>query len=154
MMNKKDYLYIHHKWDKSVIMLLPLFCLLLSTDTVPPGARDSIKTETMREVVVHGKSGELQVVDVIEKALKQRKEINPKTPTVGDVLDKYAPTFQDKMLHPFAFKQRKKERRRRKMRRLLEQYDQIKPFNELLDEAVRRQQLEDAQKACRDSVKP
>ena len=54
--------------------------------------------------------------------------------------------LQDKMLHPFAMKQRKSERRKKKLSRALEQYDQAKTFNDLLDEAVKRQQLEDERK--------
>ena len=57
-----------------------------------------------------------------------------------------APGLQDKMLHPFAMKQRKAERRKKKLYRALEQYDQAKTFNDLLDEAVKRQQLEDERK--------
>ena len=42
--------------------------------------------------------------------------------------------------------QRKAERRKKKLYRALEQYDQAKTFNDLLDEAVKRQQLEDERK--------
>lgn len=133
-------------------MLLQLFCLLVSADTIPPGARDSIKTETLREVVVKGNSGQLQVIDVMKKTLGKRGKSQPKVPTIGEVLEKLAPGLQDKMLHPFAIRQRRKERRIKKMRRILEQYDQVKTFNGLLDEAVRRQQVEDAQKELRDTI--
>ena len=63
--------------------------------------------------------------------------------SLGDIIEKVAPGLQDKMLHPFAIKQRKSERRKKKMRQVLENYDRQKTFNELLDEAVKRQQMED-----------
>ncbi len=43
------------------------------------------------------------------------------------------------MTHPFAVKQRRKERRRRRDQKILEQYDQVKTFNDLLREAIERE---------------
>ena len=83
----------------------------------------------------------LPVVRVLEKTVGRSR--GPRSMSLGDVIEKVAPGLQDKMLHPFAIKQRKSERRKKKMRRVLENYDRQKTFNELLDEAVKRQQMED-----------
>ena len=77
---------------------------------------------------------------------KTTQDHTPRTKSLGDVIEDLAPGLQDKMLHPFAMKQRKAERRKKKLYRALEQYDQAKTFNDLLDEAVKRQQLEDERK--------
>lgn len=102
--------------------------------------RDTLQADTLREVVVRPDSV-LPVVRVLEKTVGRSR--GPRSMSLGDVIEKVAPGLQDKMLHPFAIKQRKSERRKKKMRRVLENYDRQKTFNELLDEAVKRQQLED-----------
>ena len=99
--------------------------------------RDTLQADTLREVVVRPDSV-LPVVRVLEKTVGRSR--GPRSVSLGDVIEKVAP---DKMLHPFAIKQRKSERRKKKMRRVLENYDRQKTFNELLDEAVKRQQMED-----------
>ena len=102
--------------------------------------RDTLRADTLREVVVRPDSV-LPVVRVLEKTVGRSR--GPRSVSLGDVIEKVAPGLQDKMLHPFAIKQRKSERRKKKMRRVLENYDRQKTFNELLDEAVKRQQMED-----------
>ena len=102
--------------------------------------RDTLQADTLREVVVRPDSV-LPVVRVLEKTVGRSR--GPRSVSLGDVIEKVAPGLQDKMLHPFAIKQRKSERRKKKMRRVLENYDSQKTFNELLDEAVKRQQMED-----------
>lgn len=102
--------------------------------------RDTLQADTLREVVVRPDSV-LSVVRVLEKTVGRSR--GPKSMSLGDVIEKVAPGLQDKMLHPFAIKQRKSERRKKKMRQVLENYDRQKTFNELLDEAVKRQQMED-----------
>ena len=102
--------------------------------------RDTLQADTLREVVVRPDSV-LPVVRVLEKTVGRSR--GPRSVSLGDVIEKVAPGLQDKMLHPFAIKQRKSERRKKKMRQVLENYDRQKTFNELLDEAVKRQQMED-----------
>ncbi|MGN0233476.1 MAG: hypothetical protein ACI4B5_03515 [Bacteroidaceae bacterium] len=102
-------------------------------------SRDSLRTDTLREVIVKPDSV-LQIMQVLKKTTRDN---TPRTKSLGDIIEKAAPGLQDKMLHPFAMKQRKSERRKKKLYKALEQYDQAKAFNELLDEAVKRQQLED-----------
>ena len=102
--------------------------------------RDSLRADTLLYVVVRPDSV-LPVVRALEKTVGRSR--GPRSMSLGDVIEKVAPGLQDKMLHPFAIKQRKSERRKKKMRRVLENYDRQKTFNELLDEAVKRQQMED-----------
>ena len=56
-------------------------------------------------------------------------------PSLGGVLEKLSPGINDKILHPFAIKQRKKERRRKRALKALEEYDRVKTFDELIREA-------------------
>ncbi|MDY3820614.1 MAG: hypothetical protein SPG95_00590 [Bacteroidaceae bacterium] len=114
----------------------------LPADTGRVQRPDSLRTDTLREVVVKPDSV-LQIMKVLKKTTQDN---TPRTKSLGDVIEDLAPGLQDKMLHPFAMKQRKSERRKKKLYRALEQYDQAKTFNDLLDEAVKRQQLEDERK--------
>ena len=102
--------------------------------------RDTARADTLREVVVRADSV-LPVVRALEKTIGRGG--GPKSMSLGDVIEKLSPGLNDKITHPFAIRQRKAERRKKKLRKALEQYDRAKTFNELLDEAVKRQQLED-----------
>lgn len=66
-------------------------------------------------------------------------DIMPSVPSLSDIIGSRA---ADKIMHPFAFVQRKKERHRRKMAKLLEQYDKLKTNNELLREALRNEGID------------
>jgi hypothetical protein len=49
-------------------------------------------------------------------------------------------------MHPFAFKDRKRDKKHARDRKILEEYEQlgrVKTFEELLDEAIRQQAIED-----------
>ncbi len=48
----------------------------------------------------------------------------------------------DKIMHPFAVKQRKRERHQRKMARILQQYDMVESERDLLLEALRREGID------------
>ena len=65
--------------------------------------RDSLRADTLREVVVRPDSV-LPVVRVLEKTVGRSR--GPRSMSLGDVIEKVAPGLQDKMLHPFAIKQR------------------------------------------------
>ncbi len=130
-------------------MIARLLFLLMPADTVPPVPHDSLRTDTLKEVVVDGRrDGKLPVTDAIDKSTGKLR----RTRTLGDILEKVAPGLQDKMLHPFAVKQRKRERHKKKMRKVLEHYNEVKSFHDLLEEAVRRQELEDERKARQDGT--
>ena len=65
--------------------------------------RDSLRADTLREVVVRPDSV-LPVVRALEKTVGRSR--GPKSMSLGDIIEKVAPGLQDKMLHPFAIKQR------------------------------------------------
>ncbi len=107
----------------------------------PPDSirRDSVLADTLREVEVRPDS----VLPVMRALGQVLPRTVPRSKSLGDIIEKVAPGLNDKITHPFAIKQRKAERRKKRMRRALEQYDRARSFNDLLDEAVRRQQIED-----------
>lgn len=106
-------------------------------------ARDSLSVDTLREVTV--RAGRVLNVDSMQlhggnDVLKQ--PLPP--PTVGDVIEKLLPGFNDKATHPFAIRQRKRERRHKRAMRALDNYDKVKSFDDLLRESYKRQMLEDS----------
>lgn len=109
---------------------------------------DSIPTDTLHEVTVRAR----RILNVdsfpLHGGRKYLKEPLP-PPSFGDILEKIAPGFQDKALHPFAIKQRKQERRRKRAMKALENLDRVKSFDELLREAYERQMIEDSLEAVR-----
>ena len=96
--------------------MLPLLILFMLNDSVPQAPRDtlvadSVRTDTLKEVVVEG--GERQVSKAIGRSIEAWKKSQPRVKSFGDVLEKLSPGLNDKITHPFAFKQRKMERKRR-----------------------------------------
>ena len=99
-----------------------------------PEQRDSITmNDTLRSVVITPKGM------MIGKLNPFGFDIMPSVPSLSDIL---GPRAADKIMHPFAFTQRKKERHRRKMAKLLKQYDRLKTNNELLREALRNEGID------------
>jgi len=98
-------------------------------------------TDTLREVVIFPDSL-LPVERITRESLRQRKNI--KVPSVSDIINRVSPELNDKIMHPFAFKQRKHERRLKKQQQVLEEYSRVKTFDELLREAYEQQLLEDS----------
>lgn len=114
-------------------MFALLFPFLLRVDSV---ALDSMQVDTMREVTVRaGKHIPLPGM-VITPRLKE--EVIP-PPSLGTILEKLSPGINDKITHPFAIKQRKKERRRKRSLKALDNFNKIKTFDELLQEAYEQQ---------------
>lgn len=100
---------------------------------------DTARVDTLRELVVRPDST-LQVVGAVRGSLSRQKQ--PRVPSLGDVLDKIAPGLNDKITHPFAIKDRRRERKHRRDRDLLDAYDRARTPNDLLEEALRREGLE------------
>ena len=103
---------------------------------------DSVRIDTLREVEVRGDSV-LRVNDAIRQQIGKEKEGRIGYPSVSDVLD---PRITDKIMHPFAVKDRKRDKKHARDRKILEEYEQlyrVKSFEELLDEAIRQQAIED-----------
>lgn len=120
-------------------MILLLSILFSLNDSIPDTtARERV--DTLRQVIVRG-----EAKSPLEKAIESSlaRQGQPSTPSLGALLEKLSPGLNDKMLHPFAIKQRKRERKHKRDRKILEEYDQIVTFKDLLDAAVQRQQLED-----------
>lgn len=123
--------------------MLPLLILFMLNDSVPQAPRDSlvadsVRTDTLKEVVVEG--GERQVSKAIGRSIEAWKKSQPRVKSFGDVLEKWSPGLNDKITHPFAFKQRKMERKRKRTKKILEHYDRVKTFDELLRESIREQE--------------
>ena len=123
--------------------MLPLLILFMLNDSVPQAPRDtlvadSVRTDTLKEVVVEG--GERQISKAIGRSIEAWKKSQPRVKSFGDVLEKLSPGLNDKITHPFAFKQRKMERKRKRTKKILEHYDRVKTFDELLRESIREQE--------------
>lgn len=124
-------------------MITTLLSLLFIGTTLPQEQQkdDMTPTDTLREIVIFPDSL-LPVERIIRERQGQQKTI--KVPSVSDILNRISPTLNDKIMHPFAFKQRKHDRRRKKHQQVLEEYSRVKTFDELLREAYELQMLEDS----------
>ena len=103
---------------------------------------DTVRTDTLREVEVRGDSI-LRVNEAIRQALGREKAARIGFPSVSDVL---GARVTDKIMHPFAIKDRRRDKKHARDRKILEEYEQalrVKTFEELLDEAIRKQAIED-----------
>ena len=125
-------------------MLPLLLSLLMQTEPLrplPPVMSDSIRTDTLREVTVRPDSV-LPIVKAIDESLKRNPV--PKTMTLGDILEKLSPGINDKITHPFAIKQRKRERRHNRLMKALDNFDKVESFEDQLRAAYERQMAEDS----------
>lgn len=123
---------------KRILLLITLvFCAHLAwaqsekkdtaqTDTTLQGAK-------MKEVLVT-KDRRLPIF-----VSPKTKEATPHVPSVSDIIGKKA---TDMIMHPFAFKSRKEERRRKKALKKLWEYEHIKTDGELLREALIREGID------------
>lgn len=135
-------------------MLNLLFSLMMTAATVMPADsvvhnEDSLRTDTLREVTI--RAGKIYHLSEMEMSGTKNDIAAP--PSLGGVLEQLSPGINDKMLHPFAFKQRKQERRRKRVLKNLEEYDRVKTFDEQLREAYEKQLKEDAAAAAAESEK-
>ena len=118
-----------------LLVALPLHAFSVSTN-------DSLQVDTLRQVDVHADSV-LRVNEAIRKALEKEMGVRIGTLSVSDVIGGRA---TDKILHPFAVKERKRDKKHARDRKILEEYEKlgrVKTFEELLDEAIRQQAIED-----------
>lgn len=99
---------------------------MVRTEVLP----DSLEDDTLLPVIITG-DGNVPVKINMPKAIR--------VPNVSDILGK---KLTDKIMHPFAFSKRKRERHRRKMMKILEEYDQVKTSRELLIEALRNEGID------------
>ena len=135
-----------------MIALIVSFMMSANTlgraDTIPTTAvpdtlsRGVVRVDTLREVEVQPDSV-LPVMKAIEQSLKKQQEhAVPAPPSLNDLLLKYAPSLHDRITHPFAIKERRRERKHRRDRKTLKHYDEVKTFDDLLREAIIREGLE------------
>ncbi len=119
-----------------------LLSFVMMTDSLENRPQDDgIPTDTLREVIIIPDSL-LPVDRVIRESLGQEQVI--KVPKVSDVLDRLSPGLSDKIMHPFAIKERKHERRKQRHLKVMEEYSRVKTFDELLRDAYEQQILEDS----------
>ncbi|MBQ7572216.1 MAG: hypothetical protein IJT19_08270 [Bacteroidaceae bacterium] len=101
--------------------------------------QDTTKTDTtlqgvkMKEVIVT-KDKRLPIF-----VSPQTKEGQPRVKSLSDIV---GPKATDMIMHPFAFKSRKEERRRRKALKKLWEYEHVKTDGELLREALIREGID------------
>ena len=103
---------------------------------------DSLLVDTLRQVEVRGDSM-LRVNEAIRQTISREKAARIGSLNVSDVIGGKA---TDKIMHPFAIKDRKRDKKHARDRKILEEYEQlgrVKTFEELLDEAIRQQAIED-----------
>ena len=122
--------------------LLILMFAALPFGTLSAQLRDSARVDTLREVEVRGDSS-LRVNEAIRRSIGNEKATRIGYPSVSDVL---GPRITDKIMHPFAVKDRKRDKKHARDRKILEEYEElyrVKSFEELLDEAIRQPAIED-----------
>lgn len=103
-------------------------------DTIPPTHEP---TDTLKEVQVIAPESTAALEDAIRQSIA-RMGI-PSTPSLGDVIDKISPGLTDKIMHPFAFKDRRKAKKHKRDKKVLEEFDKVKTFDELVREALERE---------------
>ena len=116
------------------VLLTAFMLTALPDDTIPPAHEP---TDTLREVQVIAPTSTASLQDAIRQSMA-RMGI-PHTPNLGEVIDKISPGLTDKILHPFAFKDRKRARKHKRDQKILEEFDKLKTFDELVREALERE---------------
>lgn len=119
---------------------------------------DTLRTDTLREVNIQG-SQRLPVEYILDRSLMRIRDDVRRPPNLSDLLEKMSPgikeralePLKDMILYPFAFKERRRERRRKRWMKALQKYDQIRTFDELLHEAYDRQMKEDSLRRLQDN---
>lgn len=131
---------------KQILILLSvlLFRVLptLAVQSNPLPQADTLDVDTLRQIEVRADSM-LRVNEAIRQTIEREKASRISVPTVSDVI---GAGLTDKILHPFAIKERKREKKHARDRKILEEYEKlgrVKTFEELLDEAIRQQAIED-----------
>ena len=112
---------------------------------------DSIPTDTMREVTVRA-GRKLPTVSFPLQGGPGMMNISA-PPSLGQILEKLSPGLNDKITHPFAIKQRKKERRQKRAMKALEDFEKNKTFDELVREAYEKQLLEEGNSLAPDPAR-
>ena len=142
VIHKKMFNFVAKKTTKRMKLSLILLFAALPIVTCSAQLRDTTHVDTLRQVEVRGDSV-LRVNEAIRKAIGKENATRIGYPSVSDVL---GPRITDKIMHPFAVKDRKRDKKHARDRKILEEYEElgrVKTFEELLDEAIRQQAIED-----------
>ena len=96
-------------------------------------------TDTLSEVSVKANKN-LRVVDVINKSLKNGLT-QPRQKGISDIIGEKA---NDYIMHPFAWRERRKEKNLKKAKENIQKLDAAKTYEDELTEAINRQLREDS----------
>lgn len=142
VIHKKKPTFVPKKTRKRMKRLLIMLLFTLTFGAVSAQTQDSVRVDTLREVEVRSDSV-LRVNEAIRRSIGKEQATRIGTMSVSDVLGH---RITDKIMHPLAIKDRKREKKHARDRKILEEYEQlnrVKTFEELLDEAIRKQAIED-----------
>lgn len=103
-------------------------------DTIPP-TRERVDTLKEVEVIAPGRIAGME--DALRQSLERMGIRNPIT--VSTLIDKISPGLSDKILHPFAIKDRRRAKRRKKVQKVLDDFNNTKTFDDLVREALERE---------------
>ena len=126
---------------------IPADTTKVATDTTkthkasPKNAQDTsvAYTDTLSEVSVKADKN-LRVVDVINKSLKNGLT-QPRQKGISDIIGEKA---NDYIMHPFAWRERRKEKNLKKAKENIQKLDAAKTYEDELTEAINRQLREDS----------
>ena len=104
-------------------------------------------TDTLSEVSVKADKN-LRVVDVINKSLKNGLT-QPRQKGISDIIGEKA---NDYIMHPFAWRERRKEKNLKKAKENIQKLDAAKTYEDELTEAINRQLREDSIAAAKKKV--
>jgi hypothetical protein len=99
---------------------------------------ETVRVDTLKELEVGGQK-RLRVLDVLEETRKKQKK-QPGQKGISDVIGGKA---TDYIMHPFAIKERRKEKRNKKAMDALEKLD-ARTYEDELTDAINRQLMEDS----------
>ena len=149
---KKKHTFVAKKTRKRMRHIFIMLFAALPFTAFSASDEDSVRVDTLRQVEVRGDSV-LRVNDAIKNSIGRENELRIGFPSVSDVL---GPRITDKIMHPFAIKDRRRDKKHARDRKILEEYEQlfrVKTFEELLDEAIRQQAIEDGKEPPKQSGK-
>ncbi len=121
-------------------LFLTLFLALCGFAVRAQALADTTATDTtlsgvkMKEIIV---TKDRRLPIFVDPATKE--QARPRVKTLSEIIGKKA---TDMIMHPFAFVQRKQERRRRKALKKLEEFSRVKTNDELLREALIREGID------------
>lgn len=128
------------KWRTKSDFSFHLSPFILQMDSTKTKQDTSVAyTDTLGEVSVKADNS-LRVVDAINKSLNNGLT-QPRQKSVSDILGSKA---TDYIMHPFAWRERKKEKKHKKDKEAILKLDAAKSYEDELTEAINRQLREDS----------